>query len=109
MTLLKSPTVPFSFPLEVQPVRSSLRLSRSSIFFFSSYYFLLQPSYEAPREELWGPKTTNVIDASNSYLVPKDAHTYFLYYNGNIIDEISAEEVNASFNYYLPIKNQEEK
>lgn len=80
-----------------------------SIFFFSSYYFLLQPSYEAPREELWGPKTTNVIDASNSYLVPKDAHTYFLYYNGNIIDEISAEEVNASFNYYLPIKNQEEK
>ena len=80
-----------------------------SISFISSYYFLLQPSYEVPTEELWGPKTTTVIDASNSYLVPKNEHTYFLYYNGTIIDEISAEEVNASFDYYLPIKNQEEE
>lgn len=73
--------------------------------FIASYYFILQPSYDTPKDELWDENTGAIIDSSNSYLSPKDSNTYYLYYNNVLIGELPAEDVNSGY-CDLPIRKE---
>ena len=65
--------------------------------FLSSYYFLLQPSYEPSHEDLWDEETGDILDSSNSYLIQKDKDSYYVYYDNELIGEISAEDVDSGY------------
>lgn len=73
--------------------------------FLSSYYFLLQPSYEPSQEDLWDEETGNILDSSNSYLIQKDKDSYYVYYDNELIGEIPAEDVDSGY-CDLPIKRK---
>ena len=73
--------------------------------FLSSYYFLLQPSYEPSHEDLWDEETGDILDSSNSYLIQKDKDSYYVYYDNELIGEISAEDVDSGY-CDLPIKRK---
>lgn len=73
--------------------------------FLSSYYFILQPSYETPDNELWEEGVDAVFDSSNSYLVPNEAGDYNLYYNNELVGEISAQDIQSGF-CDIPIKKE---
>ena len=73
--------------------------------FLSSYYFLLQPSYEPSHEDLWDEETGNILDSSNSYLIQKDKDSYYVYYDNELIGEIPAEDVDSGY-CDLPIKRK---
>ena len=73
--------------------------------FLSSYYFLLQPSYEPSQEDLWDEETGNILDSSNSYLIQKDKDSYYVYYDNELIGEIHAEDVDSGY-CDLPIKRK---
>ena len=73
--------------------------------FLSSYYFLLQPSYEPSQEDLWDEETGNILDSSNSYLIQKDKDSYNVYYDNELIGEIPAEDVDSGY-CDLPIKRK---
>ena len=73
--------------------------------FFSSYYFLLQPSYEPSHEDLWDEETGDILDSSNSYLIQKDKDRYYVYYDNEMIGEIPAEDVDSGY-CDLPIKRK---
>lgn len=73
--------------------------------FLSSYYFLLQPSYEPSQEDLWDEETGDILDSSNSYLIQKDKDSYYVYYDNELIGEIPAEDVDSGY-CDLPIKRK---
>lgn len=73
--------------------------------FLSSYYFLLQPSYEPSHEDLWDEETGDILDSSNSYLIQKDKDRYYVYYDNEMIGEIPAEDVDSGY-CDLPIKRK---
>ena len=75
------------------------------LLFLSSYYFILQPSYETPDNELWEEGVDAVFDSSNSYLVPNEAGGYNLYYNNELVGEISAQDIQSGF-CDIPIKKE---
>ena len=73
--------------------------------FLSSYYFILQPSYETPDNELWEEGVDAVFDSSNSYLVPNEAGDYNLYYNNEFVGVISIQDIQSGF-CDIPIKKE---
>ena len=71
--------------------------------FIVSYYFILQPSYDTPKNELWEENVDAVFDSTNSYLVPNGKTSYHLYYNGELVGDIPAEDVSSGL-CDIPIK-----
>ena len=71
--------------------------------FIVSYYFILQPSYDTPENELWEKNVDAVFNSTNSYLVPDGENSYYLYYNGELVGDIPAEDVISGL-CDIPIK-----
>ena len=65
--------------------------------FFLSYYFILQPSYETPHDELWEEGVDAIYDSSNSYLILNEEGNYNLYSNHKFVGIIPAEDVQSGF------------
>lgn len=76
--------------------------------FLSSYYFILQPSYETPENELWEEGVDAIFDPSNSYLVPNETSDYNLYYNNEFVGVISSKDIQSGF-CDIPIRKKEKK
>ena len=71
-----------------------------------SYYFLIQPSWDTPSDELWEEGTDFVADSSNSYLVKQPDGSY-LFYMEDAIDTpflIPKEDVEAGYYNDYPVK-----
>ena len=72
-----------------------------------SYYFLLQPSWDTPQEELWEDDIVFVADSSNSYLVKQRDGSYLFYVGEGQPLYVSEEEVEAGYYSDYPIKKSE--
>ena len=75
--------------------------------YFLSYYFLLQPSWNTPQEELWEDDIVFVADSSNSYLVKQRDGSYLFYVGEGQPLYVSEEEVEAGYYSDYPIKKSE--
>ena len=68
-----------------------------------SYYFLVQPSWDTPVEELWDEGTDFVADSSNSYLVEQLDGSYLFYMGNDPPTSAPAEEVKEGLYSDYPI------
>ena len=68
-----------------------------------SYYFLVQPSWDTPVEELWDEGTDFGADSSNSYLVEQLDGSYLFYMGDDPPTSAPSEEVKEGLYSDYPI------
>ncbi|MDO5145621.1 MAG: M56 family metallopeptidase [Eubacteriales bacterium] len=83
------------------------------LWMYGSYYFILQPNYDASAFSLWKKDSTSkdavvdISDKGNTFLEEQADGSYILYY-GNFSMKVPTEDVDAGLYVYYPIVPYEE-
>lgn len=74
--------------------------------FIFSYSFIIQPHYDAPKDEIASNHLITEFSSEDSYLVENSDGTYTLYYSDEPISEISPDSAKMMIDDGFTVRSQ---